>query len=676
MFENQQFKDHLKEAEVFKVRLGVMIGLMLMLFGVLIYRYYDLQIVNYLNYVTQSEHNRVHVEPIPPTRGLIYDTNGEILADNRPSYTLSIIVNKNTDLEVTLALLKTLVDITPADLEKFYKLKKQQIHPLEPIPLHYQLTEDEIARLAVNEYRLDGVQVDAELVRDYPYGELFAHTVGYVSRINETELAQFTEEQLRRYSGTYAIGKIGIESRYESDLLGEVGSQNVETNARGRVQRVLTRIDPKQGKNVTLNLDLKLQQQVVNALAGRRGSAVALNVKTGGVLAAVSNPGFDPNLFVTGISFNDYKALNESTETPLINRFIQGQFPSGSTIKPMLALAGLHLGFTDVNRTISDPGYFMLPGSTHMYRDWTLSKQGGGHGSVNLKRAIAESCDTYFYELAWRMGVDNIHPFGAHFGLGARTGIDIPNERAGIWPSRDWKRIKTKLPWYPGDNVNIGIGQGFVLLTPLQLAVMVSTIASRGDRFRPQLVKAVDGVVKAPIIDDHIDIKKEHWDAVFEGMQEVVHGARGTGKAFGVGADYLIAGKTGTAQVVGIAQGEKYNASGLNAVHRDHVLFIGFAPVDNPQIAVAVILENDDHKTGHAGLVARAIFDAYLRGIYRAEGEAINAVPTNNAAPGKLQKAISDPEADGAYESDTYDDSAYLQDDVKVPVEDSVRSNE
>lgn len=521
MFENQHFKDHQKEAKLFKVRLGVMVFIMLCLFGLLIYRYYDLQVVNYLTYATQSEHNRVHVEPIPPTRGVIYDRNGEVLADNRPSFTLSLVVNKAMDLDATLALLRTLVEITPADLEKFYKLKKQQIHPLEPIPLRYRLTEEEIARLAVNEYRLDGVQVDAELVRYYPHEKLFAHTIGYVSRISENDLTKFTEEQTLRYSGTHSIGKSGIESSYESILLGEVGSQNVETNARGRVQRVLDRVDPQQGKNITLNLDLKLQQQASITLAGRRGSVVALDVKTGAVLAAVSNPSFDPNLFVTGISFADYKALNESPETPLINRFIQGQFPSGSTIKPMMGLAGLHLGYTDINRTISDPGYFTLAGSSHRYRDWTLAVNGGGHGSVNLKKAIAESCDTYFYDLAWRMGIDNIHPFGQHFGLGVRTGIDIPNERAGIWGSREWKRARTKLPWYPGDNVSMGIGQGYVSVTPLQLGVMVATIASRGDRFRPQLVKSLDGVPTTPVLEDHIEIKKEYWDAVFEGMLEL-----------------------------------------------------------------------------------------------------------------------------------------------------------
>ena len=631
MFENHHFKDHQREARMFKIRLGVMVVIMALLFGVLIYRYYNLQIVNHLEYATQSEHNRVHVEPIAPTRGIIYDRNGEVLADNRPSFTLSLVVSKSMDLDATLNVLRTLVDISPADLDKFYKLKKQKIHPLDPIPLRYRLTEEEIARLAVNEFRLEGVQVDAELVRYYPHGDLFAHTIGYVSRINETEQQKFSEDQLRRYSGTHSIGKTGIEHSYESILLGEVGSKNVETNARGREIRVLDRIDPKQGKNVTLNIDFRLQEQAAITLAGRRGSVVAIDVKTGGILAAVSNPGFDPNLFVTGIGFADYKNLNESPDTPLINRFIQGQFPSGSTIKPMMGLAGLYYGITDEHRAISDPGYFMLPGSSHKWGDWSLRALGRGHGSVNLKKAIAESCDTYFYDLAVRTGVDKLHEFGVKFGLGYRTGIDIPNERTGVWPSREWKRAKKKEAWYPGDNVNMGIGQGFVLVTPLQLAVMTATIASRGDRYRPRLVKAIDGVEVPPILEQHTEVKKEHWDAVYDGMLSAAYDPGGTLTRYklGLGADYRIAAKSGTAQVINIAQGAKYVIGSLKVAHRDHVLFVGFAPVEDPKMAIAVILENDDHlKTSeNPSLLARTLFDAHLRGLYRPAGEPIHGFP-------------------------------------------------
>lgn len=640
MFENHHFKDHQKEAQLFRIRLGVMVCVMLMLFGILIYRYYDLQVINTLDYVTQSEHNRVHVEPIPPTRGLIYDANGEVLADNRPSYTLSLIINKNYDLDSTLALLKTLVEITPADLEKFYKLKKQQIHPLEAIPLRYRLTEDEIARLAVNEYRLEGVQVDAELVRYYPHGDLFAHTVGYVSRISESDVEKFSEEQLLRYNGTHAIGKIGIESSYENELLGVVGSQNVETNARGRVQRVLDRVNPQQGKNITLNIDARLQETAAAALAGRRGAVVAIDVKTGAVLAAISNPGFDPNLFVTGISFGDYKRLNDSPDTPLLNRFLQAQYPPGSTIKPMIGLAGLHYGLNDENRGVSDPGFFMLPGNSRPYRDW---KKGGHGGHVAIKQAIAESCDVYFYDLGSRLGIDRLDVFGRHFGLGERTNIDIPNERKAVWPSKEWKRTVKKQPWYPGDTVNMSIGQGYVTTTPLQLAVMTATIANRGVRMRPQLVKAIDGVPVAPVIEETTDISKKNWDIVFDGMAEVMRSdGRGTGKALSKGADYTMAGKSGSAQVISYVQNVKYDDAVLKAMkekQRDHALFVAFAPVESPQIAVAVMVENALHGASFAGPVVRYVFDAYLRGKYLKEDEPLppigpaSAVKPNTPAP-------------------------------------------
>ncbi|MES2824136.1 MAG: penicillin-binding protein 2 [Pseudomonadota bacterium] len=662
MFENQHFKDHQKETELFKVRLGVMVFIMLMLFSILIYRYYDLQIVNYLNYVTQSEHNRVHVEPIPPTRGLIYDANGEILADNRPSYTLAIIVNQKTDLEATLELLKTLVDISPADLEKFYKLKKQRIHPLEAIPLHYQLTEDEIARLAVNEHRLEGVQVDAELVRDYPHGDLFAHSVGYVSRINETELAQFSEEQLRRYSGTYAIGKIGIENRYESELLGEVGSQNVETNARGRVQRVLDRIDPKQGKNITLNIDARLQETAAAALAGRRGAVVAIQVKTGAVLAAISNPGFNPNLFVTGIGFNDYKNLNESPDAPLLNRFLQGQYPPGSTIKPMMGLAGLHYKINDENRGVYDPGFFKLPGNPRPYRDWKK----GGHGNhVSIKQAIAESCDVYFYDLGSRLGIDRLSEFGQRFGLGIRTNIDIPHERKAIWPSREWKYQTKQLAWYPGDTVNMSIGQGFTLATPLQLAVMTATIANRGVRMRPQLVKAIDNVPVAPVVEDRLEVSDHHWDIVFDGMAEVMRGeGRGTARTLSKGADYTMAGKSGSAQVISYLQNIKYDDAVLNKMKerlRDHALFVAFAPLESPEIAIFVMVENALHGASFAGPVTRYVMDAHLRGKYLMLGEPLPPIggvpvvkvtePVADAIPEEQEDFNVGPDETGTYDA-------------------------
>ncbi|HSC68328.1 MAG TPA: penicillin-binding protein 2, partial [Cellvibrio sp.] len=455
MQEAQHFKDHQREAKLFRGRVIVMAVFMLLLVCALVYRYYDLQIVNYEEYATQSDRNRVHVQPVPPTRGLIFDRNGTLLADNKPSFTLSVVSSNATELNATIEQLKSLLEITPADLGKFYKAQKQRRHKLDPVPLRYRLTEEEIARLAVNQHLLEGVEVNAELVRNYPYADMFAHVIGYTGSISEKEVEAFTPEQLQRYSGTHAIGKNGIEKNYEDVLLGEVGSQNVETNARGRVMRILDRIDSRQGSDLRLHLDARLQETATAAMRGRRGAVVAIDVKTGGVLAAVSYPGFDPNLFVTGISYRDYKSLNEDIDTPLFNRFLQAQYPPGSTVKPVIGLAGLHTGFTDVERAISDRGVYTLPGSSRLYRDWILKTTGGGHGRVNLKIGISESCDTYFWDLGVRMGIDRMSEFGAKFGLGKLTGIDIPNERRGIWPSREWKRAAKGQAWYPGDTVNM-----------------------------------------------------------------------------------------------------------------------------------------------------------------------------------------------------------------------------
>jgi penicillin-binding protein 2 len=611
--ESQHFKDHLREARIFQVRLVFISLAILVMVGILVFRYHNLQVVNHLDYATQSERNRVHVQPIPPTRGLIYDRNGIMLADNRPTFTLSVIVQRTTKLDETLALLQQLVAIEPSDIARFQRAVKQRRHPLEPVPLRYRLTEEEIAHLAINEYRLDGVEVDAQLVRYYPHGELFAHTMGYTARISENDLAKFTEEQDLRYRGTYSIGKTGLEYEYEDLLHGQVGSQNVETNARGRVLRVLDREDPAPGKDLHLHLDIRLQNTAIAAMAGRRGAVVAIDVKTGGVLSAVSLPSYDPNLFVTGIGHEDFRNLNESIDRPLYNRFIQGVYPPGSTIKPVIALAGLHYGATDVNRSISDPGFYRLPNTQWVWRDW---KRGGHGGSVNLKQAVAESCDTYFYDLGSRLGVDRMSEFGAHFGLGLVTGVDIPNERKGVWPSRDWKRGARGESWYPGDTVNMSIGQGYVLSSPMQLALMTATLASRGQRIRPTIVRAIGDQPLTPAVDDVVEASAEHWDAVFDAMAEVLHGARGSARAAARDAPYRMAGKSGTAQVVGIPQGAKYDSAALAERHRDHALFVSFAPLEDPQIAVAVIVENGEGGSSQAAPVARKVMDAYLLGRY------------------------------------------------------------
>jgi len=634
MSEPQHLKDHYQDARIFTHRAMLAVVAIICLLGVLLGRFYNLQIVNHQDYVTQSDRNRVHVQPIPPNRGLIYDRNGILLATNRPSYTLSLINERVDDLEETLKVLEGLVEISDDERSGFHKRMKQRRRPFEAVPLKYRLTEENIARIAVNEYRLPGVEVEAQLVRDYPFGKVLAHSVGYVGRINDRELNGFDEEQDRRYSGTYTIGKVGLEKFYEDQLLGEVGYQYVETNARGQVLRVLERIAPKPGADLTLHLDIALQRVAMEALGERRGSVVAIEVATGGVLSMASTPSYDPNLFVTGISYKNYNALNQSLDLPLFNRAIQGQYPPGSTLKPMLGLGALNAGVVDARRTVRDPGYYQLEGDERLYRDW---KRKGHATHVNLHQAVMQSCDTYFYDLAFRMGIDRIHDFGQNFGLGDRTGIDIPSERRGIWPSRKWKKRSRGAPWFPGDSLNVGLGQGFVLTTPLQLATMSATLASRGHFRRPQLVHkvsnqeevsgdaeesleldALNALTDKPeekaledVVAGFVEVSAQHWDSIYKAMEDVVHSPRGTAQSIRYGLKYRMAGKTGTAQVVGIAQGEEYDSQALAERQRDHALFIAFAPVDDPQIAVAVIVDNGE-KSSTSAKIARKVIDYYL----------------------------------------------------------------
>lgn len=610
MSEHLQIKDHHREARIFARRVGVAGILMFGLLLVVYLRYYRLQIIDHEIYVTRSDQNRVQVLAIPPTRGLIYDRHGKLLAENRPSYTLSIVKEQAGDLAQTLATLGDLIDIDEESLGTFHERMKQRRRPFEAVPLRYRLTESDIARLAVNEYRLNGVEVTAELVRNYPLGELFAHSIGYVGRINERELASFDEESYARYSGTHTIGKLGLEKFYETELLGQVGSQHVEINARGRVLRVLDSQPPQAGQNLTLYLDTHIQQVAHDALAGRRGSVVAIEVATGGVVAMVSTPAFDPNLFVTGISFADYKALNESRDLPLFNRSLQGQYPPGSTLKPMLGLAGLYYKVIDQNYSVRDPGYYQLENDERFYRDWKKH----GHGArVAINTAIEQSCDVFFYDLSFRMGIDRMYEFGSHFGLGELTGIDVPQEKPGNWPSKAWKRKARGLPWFPGDSLNVGLGQGAVLATPLQLAVMTATLAAKGERKKPMLVSRVGDTIKAPEVVDHQQVLASDWQIIDDAMQSVVHGLRGTAQGIRKGLNYRIAGKTGTAQVVGIAQDTEYDSAAINERYWDHALFVAFAPAEAPRLAIAIIVENGEHGSSAAAPIARKVFDAYLQ---------------------------------------------------------------
>jgi len=606
-----EFKDTAAERRLFQRRAMVMLILVISLLSILIARMYQLQVVEHEIYTTLSDKNRVQVQSVAPPRGLIYDRNGVLLAENRPVFSVTLVPERVGDMGQALAKLGQLLSVSEEDLERFRRRLQERRRPFQALPLRYDLTEQEIARLAVHRHELPGVEVAAELVRYYPHGELTAHALGYVGRINRQELQRIDPVN---YAGTNYIGKSGVERFYEKLLHGKVGYQNVETNARGRTLRVLERQNPVPGEDIELHMDLRMQRLAHQLLDGRRGAIVAIEPSTGGLLALASVPGFDANLFVTGIGVEAYRELSHSRDKPLFNRALRGQYPPGSTLKPMLAVAGLDSGATTRDKTIWDPGYFQLKSGGRRWRDWKRS----GHGWVDLKAAVAQSCDIYFYEMAVEMGVDTIHTYLSQFGFGEDATLDVSGALSGLLPSRDWKRAVHSQPWYPGDSVNLGIGQGFMLATPLQLATATSVIANRGSWSEPRFLKGVSGDSSVEDVlpqksHQSITLKNpDTWEFVVEAMAEVMHGAKGTARRVGRGASYRMAGKTGTAQVFSLAEDEEYDAEQIRERLRDHAMFVGFAPVDNPRIAVAVIVENGGSGSGTAAPVARAMFDAWL----------------------------------------------------------------
>jgi len=602
-----RLKDHEKDARLVRNRVVVGAVAIMLLICVLIARLYYLQIIQYDYHSTLSENNRVHVQPIPPTRGLIFDRNGVIVADNRPSFSLSMTRERAGNWQEVLDTIVEVLDLTADDRALFEKRMRQGRRPFEPVPILFELNEEQIARVAVNQFRLPGVEVVAQLVRHYPQGAHFAHSVGYVGRINEKELKTLDPVN---YSGTHHIGKTGIERFYEDDLHGQVGYEEVETNARGRVLRVLKRTDPKPGKDIVLSLDIKLQEAAEAALGGRRGAVVALDPRTGEVLAMVSQPSFDPNLFVTGISFKAYAELRDSIDRPLFNRVLRGLYPPGSTIKPAVAIAGLDSGVVNASSRVFDPGYYQLPNYDHKYRNWNRS----GDGWVDLDTAIMRSNDTYFYDLAHKMGIDRLSSYMNRFGIGQRVSLDMFEESAGLMPSREWKRATRRQAWFPGETLILGIGQGYMQATPLQLAQATALIANKGVWNRPHLAKTIEG--QQPVDENPMENivlrDKSDWAKVTHGMEQVMHNARGTARKAAAGAQYRIAGKSGTAQVVAIKQGEKYDRNKLQERHRDHALFVAFAPAEAPKIVVSVMVENGESGSGVAAPVVRQIMDAWL----------------------------------------------------------------
>jgi penicillin-binding protein 2 len=604
-----------RELARFQGRLKVGAAFVALLATALLGRAFYLQIVQHEYYIQRAENNRISLVPTAPYRGLILDSKDRILAENYSAYTLELKRGHIQDLEATLAEVGKLVEITPGQLRRFRRLLSES-HEFETVPLKSKLTDAEVAILAANRYRLPGVEVKARLFRNYQAGPGMAHVVGFIGRINDRDLTRLREEgRDRNYKGSAHIGKTGLEQSYEAVLHGRTGFDQMETEASGRVVRMLSRIPPVPGKDLRLHLDVELQAVAEHAFGNYRGGLVAIDPRTGGVLALVSKPGFDPNLFVDGIDPETWKELNESSARPMVNRVLRGIYPPGSTIKPFMALAGLELGLRKPSDTIVDPGYFTLPNSRHQYRDW----KSGGHGIVDLRKSISQSCDVYYYELATDMGIDRMHDYLAQFGLGEKTGIDLDGESPGLLPSRDWKQRRWNKPWYPGETVIAGIGQGYNLATPLQLAVATAMLANGGKRIEPRLVQAVrdplthvwqplPGVVRGQLA-----IKPANLEVVRQGMMDVLRPG-GTAAAAAAGAPYTIAGKTGTAQVVGIKQGERYKEDQVARQNRDHALFMAYAPAENPTIAVAVMVENGGHGGSTAAPIARAVFDFYLTG--------------------------------------------------------------
>ena len=615
MKKHAEFKNHQREIFHFQLRLVVSIGFVVILLSILLLRFFYLQAFRHNYYQTLAESNRISIVPIVPNRGLILDRNGVVLARNYSGYTLEINQNKTTNMEATINELSTLVDITAKDRKRFKKLLAES-HDFETLMIRNRLSDEEIARFAAQQYRFPGVEIKARLFRDYPFGEQTAHLIGYIGRINEADIAQLEQSDLAaNYRGSDYIGKTGLEQSYESDLHGTTGIEQVEVDAGGRAVRMLSHTAPVSGNTLVLSIDSKLQEIAEKSFGNYRGALVAIDPNNGEVLAFVSKPGYDPNPFIDGIDSQSWDELNNSPDVPLNNRALRGQYPPGSTIKPFMALAGLNYHIRKPEQAINDPGVFYLPGSSRQYRDW----KAGGHGSVNMFKAIQMSCDTYFYGLATELGIDNIYNYLSRFGFGNKTGIDMEGESSGLLPSQEWKMKRYQQIWYPGDTVSVGIGQGYSLVTPTQLAFATATLANDGVAYKPHLVKEVRNsfgeqlrqIASEPLYDLSID--KANLDLVRKAMVAVTQPG-GTAVYASLGTPYHIAGKTGTAQVVSMKQGEKYDEKNIDERLRDHAWFIAFAPAEEPRIALVVLAENGGHGGGTAAPIARKVLDYYLLG--------------------------------------------------------------
>ncbi len=615
----QALRNREAELSVFRQRLVAAALAILVMFCILAGRFVFLQVVKRDYYHTLAEANRISVVPIVPNRGLILDRNGEVLAANYSAYTLEVTPSKVPNLENSLDELARVVEVLPKDRRRFKKLMEESRN-FESLPIRNRLTETEVARFAVNRYRFPGFEIRARLFRQYPYGEVASHAIGYIGRINDADVKRIEGSgQTNNYKGTDHIGKLGIEGSYESELHGVTGSEQVEIDAGGRAIRSLSRSEPISGNNLTLTIDIKLQKVAEQAFGEMRGALIAIDPASGEILALVSKPGFDPSLFVDGIDPQNWDLLNGSADKPLLNRVLRGAYPPGSTIKPFLALAALESGKRTPAQRIFDPGYFSLPGVAHRWRD----DKEGGHGWVDMYASIVASCDTYYYQLASETDIDKTSEFLARLGFGARTGIDIDGEVEGVLPSRTWKERRfakgaaDARKWYLGDSISAGIGQGYNAFTPMQLAHAVAAIANDGSGHRPHLVRqvtdAATGKVRPFAADppQQIAVKAENVEFIKRALAGVPR--EGTSAKAFVNAGYASAGKTGTAQVYGL-KGEKYKESRVQERLRDHAWYIAYAPAENPRLALAVLVENGGFGAQTAAPIARAVYDYYLLG--------------------------------------------------------------
>jgi penicillin-binding protein 2 len=603
-----ELRDPHHELRQFKVRLAVASAAVLILFGLLFGRFAYLQVAMHGHYHTLAEANRISIVPIPPNRGLVLDRNGIALAHNYSAYTLEITPTKVRNIEALIDELATLVEITPRDRRRFRKLLEES-RRFESIPIRSRLTDEEIARFAANRYRFPGADVRARLFREYPQGEIFSHVIGHIGRISQRDVERLEREgRLSNYRGSDYIGKTGLEFSYEEHLHGTTGIERIEVDSAGRAVRSLSRTPPIVGKNLVLKLDARLQEVVYRAFGDRRGALVAIEPETGGVLAFVSKPGFDPNLFVDGIDQENWNELNNSPDRPMVNRALAGTYPPGSTFKPFMALAALVLGRRTPQQAIADPGYFMF--GSHQFRDIRV----GGHGMVNMYRSLVVSCNTYYYMLANEMGIDAIARFMAQFGFGSRTGIDLAGEAAGVLPSPEWKMRRFRQRWYAGETISVGIGQGYNAYTPLQLAAATATLVNDGVAFRPHVVNYVDDIHTRtrtfiePKPARVLNINREHFAVIRHAM--VGASREGTSARAFAGAPYTSGGKTGTSQVVGMRQGERSSSER----HADHAMFIAYAPAERPTIALAVVVEHGGFGGRIAAPIARQVMDYWLIG--------------------------------------------------------------